>query len=129
MRILGLDVGEKRVGVAVSDESEMLARELEIVPANNAVSRIAVLAVNMGVDEIVVGLPLTMKGTDSEQTKKVREFGKKLEETTDLSVIFFDERMSTAMLKKLPGGSKNKDSLSAQIILQNYLDNNSNTQT
>lgn len=122
MKTLGIDFGTKRVGVAVSDETKTFARELAIIDSNKFFKDIQLIIKQNEIEEIVVGLPLNMDGVDSEKTKEVREFADLLKAETNLPVILVDERLSTVMAGNLPGGQIKKDSLAAQIILQNYLD-------
>jgi len=122
MRIIALDIGDKRTGVAVSDESEFLASEYGIIDTVNLTSKLKVLIKELECKQLVIGLPLAMSGNDSEQTRKVRTFARKLSEDLDIPHTFIDERLTTSMTKNLPGGKENKDSLAAKIILQIYLD-------
>jgi putative Holliday junction resolvase len=121
MRILGIDYGEKRIGLAISDESQTLARELTILSPKEFWVQIHHLIKDQEITEIVLGWPLNMSGGQTEKTKEVASFRLKLEELTGLTVEAMDERLSSAMAQNLPGGKKNIDSLAAQIILQNYL--------
>lgn len=122
MKILGIDFGTKRIGVAISDENAGFARELAIWPPAQFMKRLAKLLQTEDVGEIVVGLPLNMAGADSKKTEEARAFAETLKQKTGRTVVLQDERLSSAMAHRLPGGEKNTDSLAAQIILQNYLD-------
>jgi putative Holliday junction resolvase len=126
MRILGIDYGEKRIGLAISDESQTLARELTILSPKEFWVQIHHLIKDQEITEIVLGWPLNMSGGQTEKTKEVASFRLKLEELTGLTVEAMDERLSSAMAQNLPGGKKNIDSLAAQIILQNYLNKQKN---
>ncbi len=121
MKILGIDYGSKRIGLAISDETKTLARELTIIPYNKFFNEIKNIIEQNEIGEIAVGLPLNMDGVDSAKTQEVRGFADLLKSQTAIPVILVDERLSTEMTKNLPGGEINKDSLAAQIILQNYL--------
>ena len=121
MRALGIDYGEKRIGLAVSDESQTLARELTILSPRDFWGQLDQLISNQQISLIVLGWPLNMSGGQTEKTKEVAKFMKELEEKSGLIVESIDERLSSVMAQKLPGGKKNVDSLAAQIILQNYL--------
>jgi putative Holliday junction resolvase len=132
-RILGLDVGDKRIGIAISDPLRYTAAGLETVKRKNMktdVQLIAQIAARHGAVEIIIGLPLNMDGTSGEQAEKVRSFGRKLARETGLPIIFEDERMSTisAIRSLTLQGVKtghNKDLVDRQaaaIILQRYLD-------
>ena len=132
MRILAVDYGERRIGVAVSDELEITAQGLKTIEVKNEseiLSRIALIAKDKRAERVVVGLPLNMDGTESEKSKKVREFGEMLAEETSLQVVFWDERMTSMQAKRVMREMnkktyKNKpvvDRISATLILQNYL--------
>jgi putative Holliday junction resolvase len=128
-KVLGLDYGTKRVGVAVSDESRTLAREIGIWEA--AVFFVQLkkyLAENPEISQIVVGLPLNMSGGDSRKTEEARQFAGKIEKESGIPTALADERLTSAMARNLPGGSTRVDSLAAQIILQSYLDQQKNNE-
>ena len=122
MKILGIDYGSKRVGLAISDESLTLARELLIVSPKEFWEQIEDLVDNETITRIIIGLPLNMSGEQTETTRLVQEFADSLEAKLNIPVEYMDERLSSVMAENLPGGKKNVDSLAAQIILQNYLD-------
>lgn len=122
MKILGIDYGSKRVGLAISDESHTLARELDILSPKVFWEKIDEIVEKHGIGQIVIGLPLNMSGTATDSTRRVQEFCDKLNEKFSLPIEYMDERLSSVMAGNLPGGKKNVDSLAAQIILQNYLD-------
>ncbi len=127
MKILGIDYGTKRVGIAISDESQTLARELAILSPKEFWEQIQQLVDNEEVELIVLGLPLNMSGEPTQSTAAAQEFSKKLQELLALAdrsvpVEFMDERLSSVMAENIPSGRTNVDSLAAQIILQNYLD-------
>ena len=123
-RILGIDYGEKRIGLAISDESQTLARELTILSPKEFWKQIPTIIETNQISRIVLGWPLNMSGKETKKTLEVKEFKLKLEKLADIQVDIMDERLSSAMTNNLPGANKNKDSLAAQIILQNYLDKN-----
>jgi putative holliday junction resolvase len=122
MKILGIDYGSKRVGIAISDESHTLAREYNIFSPKEFWEQIEKLCKEEEVGKIVIGLPLNMSGGHTDTTRSAQEFADKLEEKLGIAVEYMDERLSSVMAGNLPGGKKNVDSLAAQIILQNYLD-------
>lgn len=122
MRILGIDYGSKRVGLAVSDETHTLARELVILSPKEFWQKIEEVVAAEEISRIIIGLPLNMSGEQTETTRNVQEFADKLEAKLNLPVEYMDERLSSVMAGNLPGGKKDIDSLAAQIILQNYLD-------
>ena len=122
MKILGIDYGEKRIGLAVSDESQTLARELSILSPKEFWKQISQLISSQEISQIVLGWPLNMSGEETEKTLQVKAFRGKLEKLVDIKIDIMDERLSSQMAGNLPGGKQNVDSLAAQIILQNYLD-------
>lgn len=132
-RILGLDHGDKRIGVAVSDPTEMLASPVEIVDAGRegGLPDILRLCREKDVKRIVVGLPLNMNGTAGPQAEKVREFVKKLQEALPgVPVDTWDERLTSRAGERvlIEAGTSRKrrrevlDKMAAQIMLQGYLD-------
>ena len=132
-RILGLDYGERRIGVALSDPLKIIARPLITIDKkkiNDCFSKILEIINNNNVSKIVVGLPLTLKGNNSKQTDDVICFVNKLRVKVQLPIITIDERLSsTAAEKSLRNqGIKtgyNKeliDVTAAAIFLQEYLD-------
>ena len=125
-KVLGIDYGEIRIGLAISDETETFARELDILSPKDFWSKIKTLILKEEVQKLVLGWPLNMEGAETQKTKEVGEFILQLEKETGLNVEKMDERLSSQMAGHLPGGKKNVDSLAAQILLQNYLDRNKN---
>jgi len=132
MRVLAVDYGERRTGIAVSDEIGITAQGLETIEVKDEseiLSRVAQIAKETGAGTIVVGLPLNMDGTESEKSMKVREFGALLAEETSLPVLFRDERMTSKQAQRVmhelnKKTFKNKpmiDRISATLILQEYL--------
>jgi len=124
MKILGIDYGEKRIGLAVSDESQTLARELDILAPKDFFKELPSIIADNQISQIVLGWPLNMEGKMTEKTKEVESFKLEIQGLTFIPVEVFDERLSSSMTKNLPGGHEKKDSLAAQIILQNYLNKN-----
>jgi len=131
MRILCLDIGERRIGVAVSDETGRLARGLGTVERNGReLVKIRELAAQYQVERIVHGLPLKMDGSFSAQTEKVLAFADELKKQVSLPLVPWDERLTTReaetiLIQADISRQKRKrliDKLAAQIILQNYLD-------
>lgn len=132
-RILGVDFGDQRTGLAVSDVLGMLANGIGYVNSNympKTAELVAAKAKELGVSKIVVGLPINMNGTFGPRAEHAKEFAAMLGEATGLPVEMFDERCSTMAAHQILNftdtrGKKRKaavDTLSAQIILQNYLD-------
>ncbi len=121
-KILGIDYGSKRIGLAISDESQTLARELAVWSPKEFWTKIEDLFDNEGIVKVIIGLPLNMSGEDSITTVYARQFAEKITKITEIKTEFMDERLSSVMAESIPGGHVNVDSLAAQIILQNYLD-------
>ena len=132
MKILAVDYGERRTGLAISDELGIAAHGLdtiEIDDESELSARIARIAKETGVEKIVIGLPLNMNGTESEKSRKVRKFGALLADELSLPVVFWDERMTSVqahrVLKEMGKKTyKNKpriDRISATLILQEFL--------
>ena len=132
-RILGIDYGEARTGLAVSDALGFLANgigNIEERDINRLINKIAEKAQELSVEIIVLGNPVNMNGTLGPQSEYVLEFKKMLEEETKLEVILFDERLTTVEVQKVmisADVSRNKrkkvvDTLAATLILQSYLD-------
>ena len=138
MRILALDLGEKRIGVAVSDELLMTAQGLCVIASKGAakdLEQIAELIRNRAVSIIVLGLPRNMDGSIGPMAEKVREFGRLLQDQhPDVPVEYWDERLTTAGAQRMLIGAdvsrvKRRqvvDKVAAVLILQGYLDRRSN---
>jgi putative holliday junction resolvase len=134
-RIVGIDFGTARIGLAISDERRIIAQPLETVKAardpKQTVNMIAqTIAPYKNIDEIVIGLPLLLTGKEGEMSKLVRHFATILEQTLPYPIIFWDERLTSSAVEKMlldADISRKKraelsDALSAVSILQNYLD-------
>ena len=133
MKILGIDYGEKRIGVALSDPSNMVARSLKVLKRNGTRSWLGDIKaiVNQNkIEKIVIGLPRNMNGSLGGKGKEVLAFVKVLEKVIRVPIVTWDERLTTVSAEKVLrqaelSRKKRKDSLdkvSACIILQNYLD-------
>ena len=122
MKILGIDYGTKRIGLAVSDETLTFARELDILSPKDFWQSIKELVEREQIERVIIGLPLNMSGGQSDKTREVQDFSDQLQSRIAVPVEFMDERLTSVMAQSLPGGHENIDSLAAQIILQNYLD-------
>lgn len=135
-RILAVDFGARRVGVAISDPSATIAQPLTVFTRRAGkrppVQAIANLITEHEVAHIVVGLPLTLAGDENDWTREVREFGDKLAARAGVGVTFADERMSSVAaeravrslgLKKTEREQKSRiDAAAAILILQSHLD-------
>lgn len=137
MRVMGLDYGDKTVGIAVSDELLMTAQPLETIPRERAtklrrtMARIEELIREYDVEKLVLGLPRRMDNQEGIRCQKTREFGEQLERRTGLEIIYQDERLTTVAADSVLGEGgvpkENRkeyiDKLAASLILQGYLDN------
>jgi putative Holliday junction resolvase len=130
-RILGLDFGRARIGVAISDELQMLAHPLETIPANEeAASRVAEIVREKQVDHVVAGIPRQMNGQIGTAATEVLEFVDKLRAILPCPVVTWDERLTTVAAHRAlrDAGKKTRDTrgyvdqVAAQMILQTYLD-------
>lgn len=126
--ILALDVGEKRIGVAAASTIALLARPLTVLGNDETIyERIKELAVRENASAVIVGLPRSLKGEDTAQTRYVRTFAVRLGEVTDLEIILQDEALTSrqaetelrARGKKYAKGDI--DALAATYILEDYL--------
>jgi len=132
IRILGLDVGTVRIGVALSDPLGMTAQPLEVIDRKRTdpVHHIRALCATHEVQEIVVGKPLTLEGKESFAVQSVEGFLKELRAAVSIPVTSWDERLSTAQAERsmIEGGARRKtrreniDKIAAAIILQSFLD-------
>ncbi len=133
MRILGLDVGTKTIGVAVSDPLGFTAQGVKTIRRSTLESDLAeirTLVESYQVEEIVVGLPLNMNGSEGPSAAMAREMGEAVAETLSVRVIYRDERLSTMAAERilLEGDVSRKkrkqviDKMAAAYILQGYLD-------
>lgn len=133
MRIMGLDVGSKRIGIALSDQMGWTAQVHSVLERKNLegdLRHIIKLCADNEVNEIVVGFPKNMNGTIGPKAIEIQEFGEILREKSSLPIIYWDERLSTVSAEKLlisADVSRQKrrkviDKIAAATILQNYLD-------
>lgn len=133
MKILSLDVGKKKVGIAISDALGITAQPLDtlIRKAKKAdLARIEKVIHDMNVSKIIVGLPLNMDGTEGAMAKEIYSFVKELEKETKIPVELWDERLTTMEAERLlleadlsrKKRKKLDDKIAAQLILQSYLD-------
>ena len=135
-RALGIDFGTKRVGLALSDRSNIIAspyRTLNYVSEMDLITQLETVVSENDIEILVLGLPMNMKGEDTVQTKKVRNF-KEILSTLQIPIVFEDERLSSVsainslILQNVKTGHNKPeiDKTAAAIILQQYLDKNSN---
>ncbi len=137
MRIIGIDFGDARIGLATSDAGETLATAqwtVKVNGINDAVEKVSAKIKELSGEKIVIGMPKNMDGSLSFRADRTKRFADMLKEKTGLAVEFFDERLTTveAMqylnITDYKSGKRKSviDTLSAQIILQAYLDSKKN---
>jgi len=123
MRYLGIDYGEKRIGLSVSDEAGSFAFPREtIVADSSAVSVIAELVANEGIGAIVIGIPETHSGNENKIEATIRRFAGSLQEATGFTPSFQNEQYSSVEASRFAPGEKKDDAVSAALILQRFLD-------
>ena len=136
MKIIALDIGTVRIGIATSDIMEIIASAYEVYRRKNLdfdVRYIAELVSKLDAGEIVIGLPLKLDGTEGQSVEMAKTFGEKLSELVDVPIVYQDERLSTVSAERIlieSGVRREKrkdkiDSIAATIILQTYLDKKS----
>jgi len=131
-RLLGLDIGERRIGVAVCDETRTLARPLltlKRASKREDFARILMLCREHQIDQIIAGLPRTLRGDEGRQAQRVRRYADELSAAIDVPVEFWDERYSSVEAQDRLAVSSRKarakgdiDAAAAAIILQEYID-------
>ncbi|MGC8659398.1 MAG: Holliday junction resolvase RuvX [Desulfomonilaceae bacterium] len=137
MRALGLDIGSKRIGVALSDQSGIIAQALETISAKNPaqdVLRIVEIVRQHDVTEIVIGIPYNMNGSEGPQAQKIRQLLEILQKSVTVPIYEWDERLTTvaaerALLEADMSRSKRRkviDQVAAALILQGHLDRRRN---
>ncbi len=135
-RALGIDFGTKRVGLALSDRSNMIAspyKTLNYVSEKDLITQLETIVTKNDIEILVLGLPINMKGEDTAQTIKVRDF-KEILSALRIPIVYEDERLSSVsainslMLQNVKTGHNKPeiDKTAAAIILQQYLDKKSN---
>ncbi len=133
MRLMGLDVGDKTIGVAVSDLLGLTAQGLETIRRTSNkqdINRIKELIEEKNIKKIIVGLPKNMDGSIGTQGEKTKKFAEKLKNKIDIEIVFWDERLTTVAAEKMlisadVSRKKRKkviDKIAAVYILQGYLD-------
>jgi putative Holliday junction resolvase len=123
MRILALDAGEARCGCAVCDPTESVVTPLDVVPrpdTRRGLDTLARLVRDRGIEQVVVGLPLTMRGEEGEQARWTRRFAKRLAERVDVPIEMHDERLTTRQAERT-GGIAEADSRAAAHLLEAVL--------
>ena len=136
MRIMGLDYGEKTVGVALSDELLMTAQPFTTITRERCnklrktYRELAEIIAEYSVEKIVIGRPLNMNGTEGERVERTRQFANELADKSGLEIVEVDERLTTVEADRIlaetgvahSGRKEHIDKMAAAIILQTYLD-------
>lgn len=133
MRIMGLDVGDKRIGIALSDPMGWIAQGHSVLHRTNMekdLKHLKQLCVELEVDKLVVGFPRNMNGTIGPRAHQTEEFARQLQDYVNLPLEYWDERMTTQIAERVlieADVSRRKrrqviDKMAAISILQNYLD-------
>ena len=131
-RLLGLDIGEVRIGVAISDELGSIASPLAMIPRRGDVAaELRKLIAKYTPSRLVVGLPVGLSGREGPQAEATRAFAEELATTVGLPVVYYDERMSSSIAEQtlISQGTRREkrkqqiDAMAAAVILQGYLDN------
>jgi putative Holliday junction resolvase len=133
MRVLAIDHGTKRMGIALSDETATIAQPLEFIPAepfNDFLARLKQLIVDKQVDQILIGMPRNMDGSYGPAALKVQEFVAVLKETIAVPIKTWDERLTSAQANRMliqadvrrDKRKQRVDAAAAAILLQSYLD-------
>jgi putative Holliday junction resolvase len=123
VKVLALDFGRARTGVAVSDPTGTIARPLCVVEgaaSGDGLARLAALIGEHEVERVVVGLPLTLRGERGEQALETERFVQALGEVTDVPVVTFDERFTTDLAEQAPADAP-EDARAAAHLLSSYL--------
>ena len=123
MKVLALDYGGARTGVAVSDPTGTIARPLCVVEragSGDGLARLAALIGEEDVERVVVGLPLTLRGEHGEQALETERFIEALSTVTNIPVVTFDERFTTALAEQSPADAP-EDARAAAHLLSSYL--------
>ena len=124
MRVLALDYGSARCGVALSDPTGTLATPLDAVerPATKkGFAALVALVREREVGRVVVGLPLGLSGADTPQTTEARAFAERLRSALDVPVDLYDERFTTAIAQRSGGSAASEDSRAAAVLLEDWL--------
>jgi putative Holliday junction resolvase len=124
MRLLGLDVGKSRIGVAFCDTSVGIVFPRNVINVKleeKAIEEITKIVEQDRIDKIIVGLPLNFNSTRSNIQSYVENFVNLLKKKVKVEIEFFDERFTTKIASMMSSNSKNVDSIAAKIILEDYI--------
>jgi len=133
LRLLGLDLGTTRIGVALSDPTGTFASPLSVIASRgreNDLARLREIAESTGAEQVVVGMPTTLRGEQGLAAQQAEEFARELAEQLDVPVTTWDERMTTVVAERalISAGERRetrrdkRDKVAAAIMLQSYLD-------
>jgi len=131
MRYMALDLGNKRIGIALSDTLGMIARPLKVIKRTSRVndySEYRKLITTHKVNAVIVGLPINMDGSEGRQANWVRDYVEAFSQTVDIPIYLWDERLTTEIAldiikaNKTPAAKAKIDAVAAAVILQSYLD-------
>lgn len=141
-RLLGVDPGEARIGLAICDEEERIAVPVTVIERKGrslawVAQMIAMYAQQNGAAEVVIGLALNGDGSEGEQARKARSLGRRIAQVADLRLHYWDERMSSFIAEQhvLPASAGRRrrpgprDDLAAAVILQSYIERDADTQS
>jgi putative Holliday junction resolvase len=130
-KLLGLDLGERRIGVAVTDDLGMFAFPLAIIDlTRSSLAEVARIASEQRVDGIVVGIPMNMRGDEGFQARAAREMARQIEQLVDVPIVYADERLTSYIADQAlasrgvkPRQRKaQRDAIAAAVMLQGYMD-------
>jgi len=129
-RVLGVDYGTRRIGLAISDELGLTARPLEVVERRALAPTLTRIDEEYGVTTVVLGLPTSLSGQEGESASAARRLGAEIGDLLSVDIVFIDERFTTRMAESalLESGMRRRerketiDKVAAAIILQTYLD-------
>ena len=128
MRFLGIDYGDKKTGISISDPLQIIAQELSVLPTNKELpGKIQKYIEEYQIQKVILGRPTGVSsGKDTQQTEKVLQFAQELKKYIEKEIVFIDERYTSKLIHDALKGEKRKpkdiDAMSACLILQSYLD-------
>ncbi len=134
MRLIGIDLGEKRTGLAISDQTALIASPLKIIKTEHLLEELKEIVASEKITDIVIGMPKNMNNTIGESGKKVLQIKEKLASQLKLNIYLEDERRTTIIAEEymIETNVKNRkkkervDKIAAALILQSYLDRRNN---
>ena len=135
MRLLGIDYGEKRIGLAITDPLKIFVKPFDTIDNDsiaNVIEKLKLIIKTQQIEKIILGLPVSVSGEESTKTIEVKDFYNELLKNLDVPINFWDERYSTVeanefLIKKGVNWKKSRkeiDKIAAAVILKSYLDTN-----